>query len=131
LGIEVAIASTSLGACVIEKHVTLARSDGGPDATFSLEPGELKALVKGVDAAYSALGTGSETRAEVEQGSLVFRRSIYVIRDIEPGELFSRDNVRVIRPGFGIAPKHLREVIGKRSRRSLTRGTALKWEMIG
>ena len=131
LGIEVAIASTSLGACVIEKHVTLARSDGGPDATFSLEPGELKALVKGVDAAYSALGTGSEARAEVEQGSLVFRRSIYVIRDIEPGELFSRDNVRVIRPGFGIAPKHLPEVIGKRARRSLTRGTALKWDMVG
>jgi pseudaminic acid synthase len=130
LGIEVAIASVSLSACVIEKHVTLARSDGGPDAAFSLEPGELAALVKGVDAAYSALGTGSEARAEVEQGSLVFRRSIYVVSDMEAGELFSRDNVRVIRPGFGIAPKHLPEVIGKRASRSLTRGTALKWDMV-
>lgn len=130
LGVEVAIAATSLGASVIEKHVTLARSDGGPDAAFSLEPAELTALVEGVQIAFSALGTGSDARAEVEQGSMVFRRSIYVVRDIAPGELLSRDNVRVIRPGFGIAPKHLPEVLGKRAGRLLSRGTALKWDMI-
>ena len=131
LGVEVAIASTSLGACVIEKHVTLARADGGPDAGFSLEPEELAALVRGVGAAFSALGTGSVARAEVEQASLVFRRSIYVVRDIAPGEPFSRDNVRVIRPGFGISPKHLPQVIGKQASRALARGTALRWDMIG
>lgn len=130
LGIEVAIAATSLGASVIEKHVTLARSDGGPDAAFSLEPAELTALVEGVQIAFRALGTGSDARAEVEQGSMVFRRSIYVVRDIAPGEVLSRDNVRVIRPGFGIAPKHLPEVLGKRAGRPLSRGTALKWDMI-
>jgi pseudaminic acid synthase len=131
LGTEVAIASASLGACVIEKHVTLARSDGGPDAAFSLEPQELTALVRGVDAAFAALGTGSETRAEVEKANVVFRRSIYAVRDIEENETFSRDNIRVIRPGFGIAPKHLPEVLGKKSRQKICRGTALKWDFVG
>jgi N-acetylneuraminate synthase len=131
LGTEVAIASASLGACVIEKHVTLARSDGGPDAAFSLEPQELTALVRGVDAAFAALGTGSETRAEVEKENVVFRRSIYAVRDIQENETFSRDNIRVIRPGFGIAPKHLPEVLGKKSLRKISRGTALKWDFVG
>jgi pseudaminic acid synthase len=130
LGTEVAIAATSLGACVIEKHVTLARSDGGPDATFSLEPHELIALVKGVEAAHAALGTGSEIRAAVEQANVIFRRSIYVVRDIQPGEVLSRENIRVIRPGFGIAPKHLSQVLGKKSKQAIARGTALRWDLI-
>lgn len=130
LGVEVAIASTSLGACVIEKHVTLARSDGGPDAAFSLEPAELAALVRGVGAAFSALGAGSEERSQVEQGSVIFRRSIYAVRDIKPNEVFSRDNVRVIRPGFGIAPKYLPEILGKRAKQSIQRGTALNWDLV-
>jgi pseudaminic acid synthase len=131
LGTEVAIASASLGACVIEKHVTLARSDGGPDAAFSLEPHELNALVSGVAAAFAALGTGSETRAAVESANVVFRRSIYAVRDIELNETFSRDNIRVIRPGFGIAPKHLPQVLGKKSKQKISRGTALKWDFVG
>lgn len=130
LGTEVAIASVSLGACAIEKHVTLARSDGGPDAAFSLEPQELTALVKGVDAAFAALGTGSEARAEVESTNVVFRRSIYAVRDIQANETLSRDNIRVIRPGFGIAPKHLPEILGKKSKQKIPRGTALKWDFI-
>jgi N-acetylneuraminate synthase len=131
LGTEVAIAATSLGACAIEKHVTLARADGGPDAAFSLEPQELEALVHGVANAFAALGTGSEQRAEVEKANTVFRRSIYAIRDIGQDETLSRDNLRVIRPGFGLAPKHLPDVIGKKAGRPIPRGSALTWDMIG
>src|SRR5439155_22562439 len=82
LGVEVAIASVALGACLIEKHFTLRRSDGGPDSVYSLEPDELRALVHGAKAAFEALGTGAPMRSEVEKGSMVFRRSIYVVRDI-------------------------------------------------
>jgi pseudaminic acid synthase len=130
LGIEVAIAAVALGACVIEKHFTLRRADGGPDAAFSLEPDELGALVRGAASAFSALGTGTAERAEVERGSKVFRRSLYVVADVGVGEKLTADNVRVIRPGFGLAPKHLPDVVGKRARRALPRGTALSWDMI-
>jgi pseudaminic acid synthase len=130
LGIAVAIAATSLGACVIEKHVTLARADGGPDAAFSLEPQELEGLVRGVATAFSALGTGSEQRAEVEKENTIFRRSIYAVRDIRQDEILSRANVRVIRPGFGLAPKHLPQVVGRKAKRSIPRGTALQWDMV-
>ncbi len=131
LGVEVAIAAASLGACVIEKHVTLARADGGPDAAFSLEPNELEDLVRGVAKAFAALGTGSEERPEVEKANIIFRRSIYVIRDIRKDEILSRENVRVIRPGFGLAPKYLPQVIGKKANRPISRGTALQSDMIG
>ena len=111
--------------------MTLARADGGPDAAFSLEPNELEALVRGVAKAFAALGTGSEERAEVEKANTIFRRSIYVIRDIRKDEILSRENVRVIRPGFGLAPKYLPHVIGKKANHPISRGTALQWDMIG
>ena len=130
LGIEVAIASVALGACLIEKHFTLRRADGGPDASFSLEPDELAALVHGSKTAFQALGTGAPTRSEVEKSSMVFRRSIYVVRDIDAGEPFTAQNVRIIRPGFGLAPRHLPEILGKRARYALARGTALTWDAI-
>ena len=130
LGIEVAIAAVALGACLIEKHFTLRRADGGPDSAFSLEPDELAALVRGARAAFAALGTGTAARAEVEQGSKVFRRSLYVVKDIGTGEMLTAKNIRIIRPGFGLAPKHLPEVIGRRARRALPRGTALSWDAI-
>jgi pseudaminic acid synthase len=125
LGIEVAIAAVALGACLIEKHFTLRRSDGGPDAAFSLEPQELTALVRGARAAFEALGTGSAARAEVEQNSMVFRRSLYVVRDVAAGEAFTTENVRIIRPGYGLAPRHLPDILGRRARHALARGTAL------
>jgi N-acetylneuraminate synthase len=131
LGVEVAIASVALGACMIEKHFTLRRTDGGPDAAFSLEPGELTALLRGTRGAYSALGSGAEVRSEVEKASMVFRRSLYVVRDVAAGESFTADNVRIIRPGFGLAPRHLPEVIGKRAKYALARGTALTWDAVG
>lgn len=131
LGVEVAIAAVALGACMIEKHFTLRRSDGGPDAAFSLEPAELEALAHGARGAFSALGSGAEARSEVEKGSMVFRRSLYIVRDVAAGEPFTADNVRIIRPGFGLAPRHLPEVIGKRAKYALARGTALTWDAVG
>jgi N-acetylneuraminate synthase len=130
LGVEVAIAAVALGACVIEKHVTLRRADGGPDSAFSLEPDELAALVRGARAAFEALGTGAPARSEVEEASKAFRRSLYVVRDIQQGETFTAENIRSIRPGFGLPPRHLPEILGRRARRALARGTALTWDVI-
>ncbi|HXX03628.1 MAG TPA: pseudaminic acid synthase [Xanthobacteraceae bacterium] len=130
LGVEVAIAAVALGACMIEKHFTLRRADGGPDAAFSLEPNEFAALVSGAAAAFAALGSGDETRAEIERGNMPFRRSIYVVRDVRPGEIFTAENLRIIRPGYGLAPKYLPEVIGKHAARALARGTALSWDAV-
>lgn len=130
LGTEAAIAAVALGACLIEKHFTLRRSDGGPDAAFSLEPDELSALVRGAITAFAALGTGSQERAEVEAESKKFRRSLYVVEDVGAGEKLTTKNIRIIRPGFGLAPKFLPDVLGKRARRALPRGIALSWDLI-
>jgi len=108
----------------------LRRADGGPDSAFSLEPDELAALVRGARAAFDALGTGEPARSEVEEGSRAFRRSLYVVRDIDAGEVFTAENVRSIRPGFGLPPRHLPEILGRRARRALARGTALTWDVI-
>jgi N-acetylneuraminate synthase len=130
MGTSVSIAAVALGACFIEKHFILDRSDGGPDSAFSMEPDEMAALVSGAHDAFSALGCGGETRSEVEKASLAFRRSIYAVRDIAVGEKLTRENVRIIRPGYGLAPKFLPEVLGKSAKRAIVRGTALNWEMI-
>lgn len=130
LGTEVAVAAVALGACLIEKHFTLRRSDGGPDAGFSLEPEEMAALARGARIAYSALGTGAEERSASETTNILFRRSIYAVRNIAAGELLTRDNVRIIRPGHGLAPKFLPDVLGKRARRDIARGTGLSFELI-
>lgn len=130
LGVEVAIAAVASGACLIEKHFTLTRSCGGPDAAFSLEPEEFAKLTHGAALAFAALGDGSSARAAVETANMTFRRSIYVVKDIRHGELLTADNLRVIRPGYGLAPKHLPEVLGRRARHELTRGTRLTWDAI-
>ena len=130
LGVEVGIASVALGACLIEKHFTLRRADGGPNSAFSLEPDELRALVHGAKAAFEALGTGAPARAEVEKANMVFRRSIYVVRDVGAGEPFTDENVRIIRPGYGLAPRELPKVLGRKARRALARGTALTWDAV-
>ena len=130
LGIEVSVAAVAMGACLIEKHFTLARADGGPDAAFSLEPDEFAGLTQSAASAFAALGNGQPTRSIVEQGSMSFRRSIYVVKDIAPGEVFTTDNLRAIRPGYGLAPKYLPEIIGRRASRTLSRGTRLNWDAI-
>ena len=130
LGIEVAITSVALGAVMIEKHVTLARKDGGPDAAFSLEPHELAALVEGVRKAHSTLGSGAFDLAGCERGNLQFRRSLYVVADLKAGAKFTSANVRSIRPGHGLPPKYLPELLGKRAARDIPRGTPLSFDLI-
>lgn len=131
IGNETAIAAVALGACMIEKHFILHRSDGGPDAAFSIEPEEFSSLVRSVRAAQAALGNGSDNRAQVEKSSLTFRRSIYAVSDIGKGEFFTRDNVRVIRPGYGLAPKHYEEILGRIATCAVKRGTAITAELVG
>jgi N-acetylneuraminate synthase len=129
-GIEVAVAAVALGATIIEKHMTLARADGGPDAEFSLEPDEFADLVRGARNAFAALGASEYGRAASEQGNVAYRRSLYVVRDIAAGELFTDQNVRSIRPGYGLAPKLLPAVIGRRAARDIARGTPLAPDLI-
>lgn len=131
LGTTAAVAAVALGACVLEKHVTLARADGGPDAAFSLEPDELAELVTTVHEAEAALGTVRYGPAERERASLAFRRSLFVVADVAEGEPFTPDNVRAIRPGDGLAPKHLDEVLGRHATRPVERGTPLAWDLVG
>lgn len=125
-----AVASVAVGAVMIEKHLTLLRADGGPDAAFSLEPAEMAALVRDVRTARSSLGNVSYERQESELGNVVFRRSIYAVRDIAAGEPFTRDNIRTIRPGYGLAPKHLDTLLALKATRPIARGTALNWSMV-
>ncbi|MBM3527040.1 MAG: pseudaminic acid synthase [Alphaproteobacteria bacterium] len=130
LGIEVPIAAVALGAVAIEKHVTLDRSAGGPDAAFSLEPAELAQMVRGVRAAALALGRAGFERKPSEQANVQFRRSLYVVKDIPVDGVLTEENVRSIRPGFGLPPKHWPEVLGRRARRALRRGEPLQFDMI-
>lgn len=130
LGTSVAVAAVALGARVIEKHVTLRRADGGPDAAFSLEPEELVALVQGCRAAHAALGQISYARQASEQGNVMFRRSLYAVEDIGGGQTITAGNVRSIRPGHGLAPKHLPAVLGRKARQDIPRGTALNWSLL-
>jgi pseudaminic acid synthase len=128
LGIGVAVASVALGARVIEKHFTLRRADGGVDSTFSLEPAELRALKEETTRAWQGLGKISYGASAAEAGSKAFRRSLYVVKDIKKGEQFTAENIRAIRPGFGLPPKHYDNVMGKVANQDLKRGTALKTE---
>jgi len=129
-GTAAAVAAVALGASIIEKHFTLARSDGGPDASFSLEPNELQRLVEDCRNAWEALGDPVLRRGEVETGNKQFRRSLYVVRDVEAGAALTEADVRSIRPGFGLAPKYLPEVIGKTAARALRRGEPVDWAMM-
>jgi N-acetylneuraminate synthase len=130
LGTAVATASVALGACVIEKHFTLARADGGPDAGFSLEPAELKRLCDDCRTAWRALGRVDYRRKASERGSAAFRRSLFVVADIAAGETFNADNLRSIRPGYGLSPKHMPSILGRRAARDLSRGMPLAWDMV-
>ncbi len=131
LGTTVAVTGVALGACMIEKHVTLARADGGPDASFSLEPDELRQLVAAVREAEASLGGVRYGPTAGEEASRVFRRSLFVVADVAAGEPFTRENVRCIRPGHGLAPKHLDDVLGRRATAAVVRGTPLSWDLVG
>ncbi len=130
LGITTAVASVARGASILEKHFTLRRADGGPDAAFSLEPEELASLVDGCRDSWRSLGTSTFERKPSEQQNVLFRRSIYVVRDVEEGHELTRQNVRSIRPGHGLSPRELPKVLGRRARQRLTRGTPLQWDLL-
>lgn len=129
-GTTVAVAAVALGACVIEKHFTLSRADGGPDSSFSLEPGELKQLCRDAATAWQAMGRASYEHKESEKDNVIFRRSLYAIEDIRAGQTFTVKNVRSIRPGFGLAPKHLSEIVGQHATCDIARGTPLGWTLV-
>jgi N-acetylneuraminate synthase len=110
--------------------MTLRRADGGPDAAFSLEPDEFKAMADGCRMAWQALGRVHYAREPSETGSMVFRRSLYAVRDIAAGQIMTEDDVRSIRPGYGLPPKHLPEVLGRRAARAIDRGTPISWDLV-
>ncbi|HEY1796735.1 MAG TPA: pseudaminic acid synthase [Stellaceae bacterium] len=130
LGTAVAVAAIGLGAVLIEKHLTLARTDGGPDSGFSLEPSEFAALARDCRAAYAALGRVHYDLKGSEAGNIQFRRSLYFVADLAAGEAIGPEHVRSIRPGYGLAPKFLDTVLGKRAARPVTRGTPVTWDAI-
>ena len=130
MGVGVSVASVALGASVIEKHFTLNRSDGGVDSTFSMEPAEMSQLVIETERAWQALGQVSYGATEAEKKSIVYRRSLYVVQDIKAGDVLTKENVRAIRPGFGLATKYLDLVLGKAVKRNVLRGTALSFELL-
>lgn len=129
-GISIPVASIALEACIIEKHITLDRSLGGPDAAFSLEPDEFKAMVKAVREVEKALGKVSCELTEIVKKSKEFARSLFVVKDMKAGETFTEENVRSIRPGHGLQPECLKEVLGKRASQDLKWGAPLRWDLI-
>lgn len=131
LDLAVPVAAVALGACILEKHLTASRSTPGPDSQFSLEPHEFRATVDAVRVAERAMGTARYGPTEREMGSRAFRKSLFIVEDISAGELLTVHNVRPIRPGSGLPPKHFKQILGKRASRHLKRGTPLDWSMIG
>jgi N-acetylneuraminate synthase len=130
LGIAVPVAALALGACIVEKHITLSRATPGPDSAFSLEPHEFKAMVDAIRTAERALGTVHYGVSEREAASRNFRRSLFVTEDVSAGSLLTPANVRSIRPANGLPPKHYDEVLGRRVARDIERGTPLSWELL-
>jgi pseudaminic acid synthase len=130
LGVTAAVVAVSVGACVLEKHLTISRDEPGPDSAFSIEPAELAGLVRTVREAEAELGSVRYGPSRGEEASLPFRRSLFVVDDVPAGTVFTPESVRAIRPGGGLPPKHLPEVLGRRARRAVLRGTPLTWDMI-
>ncbi len=130
MGVGAAVAAVALGATVVEKHFTLSRAEGGVDASFSLEPTELASLVTETERAWQALGQVRYGPTVAERKSMVFRRSLYVTRDLVAGEVFSSENVRAIRPGLGLPPRHLEAILGRKARQPIKRGTPLAWPLV-
>ncbi|KQZ28524.1 pseudaminic acid synthase [Mesorhizobium sp. Root552] len=129
MGVGTSVAAVALGATVIEKHFTLCRADGGVDSTFSLEPDEMKALVVETERAWQSLGQVSYGPTKAEEKSLLFRRSIYVAQDVGAGDMFTPENLKIVRPGQGLAPKHYETLLGRRAARDLKAGTPTSWDV--
>jgi len=130
MDVAVPVAAVALGACIIEKHLCLRRADGGPDSAFSLEPQEFRAMAEAVRVAEAALGVAQFAPGPSEINSRRFRRSLFVVEDVKQGDLFTKQNVRSIRPADGLHPRHFEEVLGKRAAANVERGTPLSWTLI-
>jgi N-acetylneuraminate synthase len=130
LGTTVAVASVALGAVSIEKHFTLSRAEGGVDSAFSLQPLEMKALVQDTERAWLALGGVTYGPTEAEKQSVRFRRSLYIAKDMRAGDSLDEENLRVVRPGNGLAPKYYDELLGRRIVRDAPKGTPVTWELL-
>jgi N-acetylneuraminate synthase len=131
LGCGVSVAATALGATVIEKHFTLRRADGGVDSAFSMEPAELRQLREETERAWQAVGQVSYGPTAAEMKSLAFRRSLYISQDLQAGDVLTRANLRCVRPGFGLAPKHLDSLLGQRVGQAVKAGTPMAWSLLG
>jgi pseudaminic acid synthase len=124
------VTAVALGACIIEKHLTLSRREPGPDSAFSLEPAEFREMAAAIRTAERALGEIAYGVTEAESGSCLFRRSLFVVKDVRAGEALTAENVRSIRPGHGLAPRHLPVVLGRHAARDIERGTPLAWPLL-
>ena len=131
MGIGAAVASVALGATMIEKHFTLSRAHGGVDSAFSMEPDEMRTLVAEIKRAWQALGKVSYGPTEKEKKSLMFRRSLYIVRDMKKGDTLTKENLRAIRPGLGLPPIYYGMLLGKRVNKDVQRGTAVSWKLVG
>jgi N-acetylneuraminate synthase len=130
MGCGAAVAAVAMGASVIEKHFTLNRADGGVDSAFSIEPEELRNLIIESESAWQSLGQITYGASKAEEKSMVFRRSLYIVDDLMPGDILNATNLRAIRPGFGLAPKWLPNVLGRKVCKKIERGTPLSWDLI-
>lgn len=130
LGSAAPITAVALGACIIEKHFCLSRSDGGPDSAFSMEPREFKDMVNSIRIAEKAIGDVSYAITQKQSSNRIFRRSLFVVKDMQKGDIFTSENVRSIRPANGLQPKYLNDIIGKKARKAINRGTPLDWVMV-
>lgn len=130
LGSTAAVAAVALGACILEKHFIMDRGEGGPDSSFSTQPEEFRTMVETVREAEAALGGVRYGPTEAEKNTRILRRSLFVVKDIAAGEPFTEENVRAIRPGHGLPPKHLQEILGQRAARAIERGTPLAWDVV-
>jgi len=131
MGLGASVAAVAHGASVIEKHFTLRRADGGVDSSFSLEPEELHALVIETERAWQSLGEVSYGPGEAEKKSLVFRRSIYITKDLKAGDALTAENMRCVRPGMGLPPKYYDLLLGRRVARDVAKGTPVRWDLVG
>lgn len=131
MGIGAAVASVALGATFIEKHFTLSRADGGVDSAFSMEPHEMKSLVVETEHAWQALGKITYGPTKREKDSLKYRRSLYIVEDMKAGDEFNKENLRIIRPGYGLSPRFYYELLGKKVNQDVKKGTPFSWELLG